>query len=535
MALVSPRLSEAVAPWSQLHDDGESTISLEDFSARTRQASAQLGGGTGDSLAHADTSPRMQKKVRFSEAVSMAVVAEGSPIDSDYDPEMGNDMAPSAAHTTGESIGGNTRWVWIGASLLALFVIVVLALAILTHRRFTPPRGVLDPIYRPVILISLDGFRADYFGRVPTPNLDRIASAGARASYMTSVFPSLTFPNHYSLVTGLTSESHGITFNTMYSPEFNAYFSISDPDAVSDARWWGGEPVWNSNARAGGRSGVYFWPGSEAPIGGMRPDYWVRYNGSVPYAERVDTLLGWLDAGEAKRPSLLLLYMSAVDSAGHAYGPDSVEVESAIGEVDAAVGRLLAGLDARGLGLDAHATVIVVSDHGMAALSPNRTFALDGMLAAAAPFLSGPVNVLTYSPVTQFWAASDADAAVLVAAAAPLLAAYNYTVYARADVPERFHFRTSDRIPAAIGVAPVEWTALPSAADAASLRGGAHGYDPEAAQMRAIFLAAGPRIRQRLALGAVRNLDVYELLCELLRVAPAPNNGSRALIDELLM
>src|SRR5688500_2344112 len=200
---------------------------------------------------------------------------------------------------------------------------------------------------RSVLLVSLDGFRAGDLDLGITPNLARIAHEGVRARWMTPVYPSLTFPNHYSIVTGLVPDHHGIVHNTMRDPELGG-FKLSDRGAVGDGRWWGGEPIWGGAEKAGLRSATLFWPGSEAEIAGIRPTRWHPFDDRTPLDARTDIVVGWLSEPDATRPRIATLYFETVDHASHAYGPDSPQARDAIRLVDAAIGRLLDGLAARG-------------------------------------------------------------------------------------------------------------------------------------------------------------------------------------------
>lgn len=389
-----------------------------------------------------------------------------------------------------------------------------------------------------VILISLDGFRPDYLeGRVATPGLDALVAGGVSGEGMVPQYPSLTFPNHYSIVTGLHTESHGIIANTFFSPVLDAIFTISSHAAVSNAEWWGGEPIWVSAIKAGLRACVYFWPGSEAPIDGVFPTQFFRYNKSVPYFERVDTILGWVDLPRDETPEFIALYMSAVDSAGHYYGPDSPQVDEAIALVDSAIVRLMDGLDARGV-LE-ETDIIVVSDHGMAAVSPSRALALSSFVNLtstpphqlpadsavsenALPAVSGAA--LTLSPLLQFWPESEEDEILFYDAVhnrSPHL-----SLYRKDDLPARFFFNHTSRVPPIVGVLDLGWTLVASQEDIPSVSGGAHGYDPEFSQMHALFVASGPSFLPTQSLPAFSNVDVYPLLCHLLSIPPAPNNGT---------
>src|SRR5690606_26257380 len=250
----------------------------------------------------------------------------------------------------------------------------LLLLSLLAACTTTAP---LAPGQRTVLLISVDGLRADVVGTGAMPTLDVLADNGVRVRWMTPSYPSLTFPNHYTLVTGLRPDHHGIVNNTMRDPALGG-FSLRDRDAVQDARWWGGEPAWVTLQKHGGHAATMFWPGSEAPIAGQHPDQWLPFDGDMTADARVDQVLAWLK--QRPRPRLVTLYFDKVDHAGHAFGPHSEEVREAQAAVDAALARLLAGLDAAKL--VGKVDLVVVSDHGMATIAPTHGEFLDDYLDA---------------------------------------------------------------------------------------------------------------------------------------------------------
>ena len=392
--------------------------------------------------------------------------------------------------------------------------LLVLVVVLAGCRTATPPLApTADDAYTPLVLVSLDGFRYDYRSRTATPALDRLAAEGVYAERLVPVFPTLTFPNHYSLVTGLYPEHHGIVANTIYDPVFGATFSLSDREAVADARWWGGEPLWVTAERQGVRAATLFWPGSEAAIGGVRPSDWKPYDDDMPYAARVDTALAWMSRPAATRPGLVTLYFSAVDVAGHRFGPDAPETTAAIARVDSTVGRLLAGLGARGI----RANVVVVSDHGMAALSSDRVVFLDD----ADPAFADHTERVLWGATTLLWPTPG----TIDSLEARLSTLDHVSVYRREAVPERLHFRDSRRISPLVLVADDGWT-LTTHADARVPRGGTHGFDNANLDMSAILIAAGPAFRSGGAsVPTYRTVDVYDALCDALGLRPAPNDG----------
>ena len=370
-----------------------------------------------------------------------------------------------------------------------------------------------------VVLVSIDGFRYDYLDRYPSPNLHRLSTQGVRAP-LVPVFPSKTFPNHYSIVTGLYPEHDGVVENTMYDPSIDAFFQISDSAAVADARWWGGEPLWVTVERQGQIAASCFWPGSEAAIEGVRPHYWLHYDVRVPDSTRVRQVLDWLALPVTARPTFVTLYFSEVDHAGHESGPESPAVARAIVQVDQAIGRLLDGLDAQGL--RDQVDVIVVADHGMSPISPDSVVALDDYLSlnALQRFTGG-------NPDQGLWPRPGMEDSVVRALTGK---SPHLSVWRRDSIPERFHYRASPRIPPVLALAAPGWSIARRRSDLASrpeqFSGGAHGYDDTVAVMRALFLAAGPAFRQGYTAPPFRNIHIYDLIAGILGLEAAPNDGS---------
>ncbi len=382
---------------------------------------------------------------------------------------------------------------------------------------------------RTLVLVSIDGFRWDYLDRpgVETPTLHWVAE-GVRAERLTPVFPTLTFPNHYALVTGLHPEAHGIVGNAMRDPTWlvdgrPARFSLSNREAVTNGRWWGGEPIWVTAEKQGVGAATVFWPGSEAEIGGVRPSHWLPYDGDLPYAERIDQALAWLDAPDA--PRLVTLYFEGVDHAGHDDGPDSPEVTEAIAEVDVALARLVDGLRQRGR-LDA-TDLIVVSDHGMAARSRDRVVILDDAIDLEA-------NDVDWGATVGVWPGQGQDPDVLVAA---LSALDHVTAYRKEDVPARLHYRDNPRIPPITALVDDGWTATSRAylernPDGPS--GGTHGYDNRYPSMHALFVARGPSFKTGARLDSLHTQDVYDIVAAALGLDPAPNAGDPAALRRVI-
>ncbi|GGC63732.1 alkaline phosphatase family protein [Undibacterium terreum] len=367
----------------------------------------------------------------------------------------------------------------------------------------------------PVILVSIDGFRPDYLTRGVTPNLNALAASGARAEAMLPSFPSITFPNHYTLVTGLRPDHHGMIGNTMEDARIlpNPRFKLSDRDAVGDRRWWDeAEPVWVTAEKQGVRTATLFWPGTDADIHGVRPSQWLPFDGKLPADTRVDTLLGWMD----KAPShygFYTLYFDDVDHAGHDFGPDTPQAGEAAARVDAAIGRLLAGLKARNI----VANIVVVSDHGMASISKQRQIRLD-QVAPADSF-----RTITYGTSGGIQAQPGKEA---VLAAALLKPQQHMQCWRKEDIPARYQFGHNARIPPFFCLADVGWMIFPDEERAEKMRdGGAHGYDNTAPEMNALFIASGPAFTHTV-LKPFDNVDVYPMVMSLIGVKPLANDGS---------
>ncbi|MDO5504966.1 MAG: ectonucleotide pyrophosphatase/phosphodiesterase [Pseudoxanthomonas suwonensis] len=389
----------------------------------------------------------------------------------------------------------------------------------------TPTREAAAHATPSLLLVSLDGFHPRYLDE--SPNLRALAAEGVRAEWMTPSYPSLTFPNHYSIVTGLRPDRHGIVHNTMHDAELGD-FSLANRDAVGDGRWWQGEPVWVGAEKAGLRTATMFWPGSEAPIQGVRPGRWLPYDGKATASTRVDTVLGWLDEPAATRPRLATLYFEQVDTIGHGHGPDSAEVHAAVREVDEAIGRLVNGLRDRGQ-LES-INLIVVSDHGMAAVPAGNVVALEDMV--------DPANAETVS-AGQSVGFAPRPGRTREAEAQLLGRHQHHECWRRNELPTRWHYGRHPRVPAIICQMDEGWNAHPRQviqrfAQVPQRTRGSHGYDPALPSMRAIFIARGPAFRQGTVLPAVDNVDVYPLLTRLLGIPAADNDGDPRALEPAL-
>ncbi|OZC04364.1 ectonucleotide pyrophosphatase/phosphodiesterase [Rubricoccus marinus] len=381
----------------------------------------------------------------------------------------------------------------------------------------------------PLILISVDGMRHDYLDRedASTPTFDALVASGVRAERLIPSYPTKTFPNHYTLVTGLHPAEHGIVGNTILDPDMgdsrgdSARFSLGNREAVTDGRWWGGEPIWVTAENAGIRTGTVSWPGSEAEIMGVRPTNWMVYDGDLSYDARVDSALGWVGAGAG----FVTLYFEGVDTQGHRNGPLAPETARALEDVDAALARLVAGLRQRQIDAD----IVIVSDHGMADMAPERRVVLDDVID-----LETETAYVIWGEAAGIWPALGADVDDMVAR---IDAMDHVSAWHRDDVPERYRFRGSRRIPPIV-IDPEEgWTV--TSRDYVERypdrpNGGAHGFDNALLSMHGVFLASGPHFRAGTMTAPLASVDVYDILARALGVTPAANSGDPAVADRVL-
>jgi predicted AlkP superfamily pyrophosphatase or phosphodiesterase len=367
----------------------------------------------------------------------------------------------------------------------------------------------------PLVLVSFDGFRWDYAARTETPNFDRLARDGVRAERLIPAFSSKTFTGHYTLATGLYPGHHGIISNTMRDPAWPEVFRLSDRREVEKERWWGGEPIWVTAKRQGLRAGSYFWPGSEGLVHGARPDWWHPYDAAVAWDVRLAAAFDWLTQPAPGRASFVALYFEEPNDAGHTYGPGASETMAATRRADAILGQLLDGLATRGVS----ANVIVVSDHGMAQNDASRVIVLDDLVSLL------PGELLEHGALAQIYpqAGREAHIARALEGAHPELA-----VYRREAVPAHLHLFDNPRVPPILLVPTAGWEVVPRSAmseGGPGVAAGDHGTDPSHPDMHGIFYAAGPDISAGRVLGAVEQVDVYALMCRLLGIEPAPNDG----------
>ncbi|XP_004422453.1 PREDICTED: ectonucleotide pyrophosphatase/phosphodiesterase family member 3 [Ceratotherium simum simum] len=354
-------------------------------------------------------------------------------------------------------------------------------------------------------------------------------TCGIHSEYLRPVYPTKTFPNHYTIVTGLYPESHGIIDNNMYDVNLNKSFSLFSEEK-NNPTWWHGQPVWLTAMYQGLKSGTYFWPGSDVAVNGSFPSLYRIYNSSVPYEERISTLLNWLDLPKAERPDFYTLYVEQPDSAGHQKGPVSAAVIQALQLVDDAFGMLMEGLKQRNL--DNCVNIILVADHGMDQTYCDKVEYMTDYLPQINFYMyEGPAPRIRADNVPQdFYSFNSEEIVRNLSCQKP---DQHFKPYLTPDLPKRLHFAKNIRIDKVHLLVDRQWLAVRSK-DYSSCGGGTHGYDTKFKSMEAIFLAHGPSFKEKTEIEPFENIEIYNLICDLLHIQPAPNNGTHGSLNHLL-
>ena len=359
-----------------------------------------------------------------------------------------------------------------------------------------------------VLLISMDGFRADYLDITDTPNFDKMAKNGVRSKGLIPVFISKTFPNHYSIATGMYAENHGLIANSFFASDLDKYYSMRDRKSVENGDFYGGEPIWVTAEKQGVKSASYFWVGTEAAIADVRPSIWKRYDQKVPFDDRIDSVMTWFSLPISQRPRLILLYFHEPDGTGHEYGPSSVETVNQIQRMDGIIGTIME--KAGKLSIADKLNVLVVSDHGMTEVHPEQT-----------------IDLSAYTDLSDITTAGAGPTVFLSAESSKRLTSVyndlqqlpNAKIYWKRDIPERWHYRDHERIPEVLVIADEGWTLMPMG-HGPGMPKGTHGYDNELSSMRAIFIAEGSSFKSGYSREVFENIHIYPLLVHILGLDP---------------
>ncbi|KAF2681850.1 Phosphodiest-domain-containing protein [Lentithecium fluviatile CBS 122367] len=437
------------------------------------------------------------------------------------------------------------RRIFIYAGIVGLFLILLFAAYRVSKP--APPRTTVTMVsngtslFAPTtIMISLDGFRADFLYRGLTPTLSKFVAEGISPKYMLPSFPSVTFPNHFTMATGLYPEAHGVVGNTFWDPAQQKEFYYTDPERSMQPEWWGGEPIWRTAERQDVRVAVHMWPGSEAHFNEYLPAYVDKYNGTEALPRKVDRIMELLDTpgpedigalADKPRPQLIAAYVPNVDSDGHKFGPNSTEIRQTIKSADNMLGGILKGLQERNL--TDIVNVVVVSDHGMATTDTSRLVQLEDLIDPAElehidgwphfglrPKKIGELERLHKQVVDRAQNISSIE------------------VYLKdVDMPDRYHFSQSERIAPLWIIPKAGWAIVDkSEGDIEEMKKngdvyhprGIHGYDHEHPLMRAIFVARGPAFphQPNSRMEPFQNIELYNIICDSIGIEPSANNGT---------
>lgn len=380
----------------------------------------------------------------------------------------------------------------------------------------------LDLSERYVVVLSLDGFRADYQSKTETPNLDAIDQEGLSGTFR-PCYPSLTFPNHYSMATGLHPNNHGLVGNEFWD-ENGKHYKLGNRKAVEDPTFYYGEPLWNTARRNGLLSASFYWVGSETAIGGHQPNRWKRYDSGVPYRDRADSVISWLSAPIEERPRLIMWYLEEPDHTGHHYSPEAEETKLMIRQVDSVVGYFRSRLAT--LPIADKVDFILVSDHGMQTFDKSKE-----------------VNLADYLPIDSFEHVSTGPFTHLYPKEGYLETAYkklqsvpHVEVYKKKDLPQRLHFGSSPRIGELVVMANLgtQIYFAPQGKQIKRLAAG-HGFDNKHDNMLALFKAIGPDFESGKRLNSpIPNITLYPLVCKLLNMTPAQHDADEKLAGSLI-
>ena len=375
-----------------------------------------------------------------------------------------------------------------------------------------------------VIMLSMDGFRWDYTTMTETPNFDRLTSSGVQAASLKPSYPTKTFPNHYSMVTGLYPDHHGIVQNNFYDPDLDRKFTIGNREAVQDSVFWGGEAIWETAEKQGVKSASYFWVGSENNEY-FKPSMRKLYDHDFPFEQRIDSVISWLHLPDEKRPHLILFYFHEPDGVGHNFGPESAETQETIRELDMLLGVLLDNIEEAEKELKIDINLIVTSDHGMGYIPPEQNVMLDEIVDMTAMIRvhgSNPVYLLEPEP-------DYLDEAYKLLSQAPHLKTWR-----KDELPASYNYGTNPRVPEIVVEADRGWgIGFSNKRGKYSL--GTHGYDPDNTDMHGIFYARGPAFKKGYTHPSFENVCIYPLLAHILEIDPEPTDGSLDTVIPMLV
>lgn len=374
-----------------------------------------------------------------------------------------------------------------------------------------------------VVMLSLDGFRWDYTDKVSTPNFDYIQKNGVKAKSLKPCFPTKTFPNHYSMATGLYPDNHGIVNNNFYDEKMDAFYKIGDRQAVENPDFYDGEPIWVTAEKQGIITASYFWVGSEAAISGIQPTYWKKYEHNFPFEQRIDSVIAWLKLPEEKRPQLITWYMHQPDSEGHSSGTDSYKTQRTIIYLDSLVGVFMGKINA--LPIKNQINLIFTSDHGMEDISTERVVNLSNFTDTSLIEIASGGSPVYNLKIKQGFVDTFIS---------QLSEIEHILCWKTEDIPERFHYGKNYRTLDILVLADSSYSIVFNEGDLGNLKGN-HGYDNNNLDMHAIFYAIGTDFKSDFIQPTFNNIDIYPLIAEILNIQPAKVDGKIENVIDLLV
>lgn len=400
------------------------------------------------------------------------------------------------------------------------FIAILFSLLLSSCSFFNSQNTTTESNEKPILVVlSLDGFRWDYPDSVSTPNLDKIAEIGVKAKSMQASFPTKTFPNHYTIATGLYPNNNGIVNNTFKDTKRDLTYSIGNREAVTDGAFYDGEPIWNTAEKQNVKAATFYWVGSEADIQKMRPSIWKIYEHDFPFEQRIDTVISWLEKPIETRPQLIMWYMHEPDGVGHKFGPFAKETNQEVHYLDSLVGVFMNKLEH--ISIANKVNVIILSDHGMGKISPDKQIFLDQLLKKE--WIS---DITGANPMYNIKANENCLDSIFLS----LNSISGLTIYKTDDIPERLHYGSNPRTLDLVAVADSSYSLfLNSNRKYNGL--GTHGYDNKNTDMDAIFYAYGPAFKKGYTLDRFENVSLYPLFCKILQLKESANDGK---IDQVI-
>ncbi|MBT3253452.1 MAG: alkaline phosphatase family protein [Candidatus Marinimicrobia bacterium] len=404
------------------------------------------------------------------------------------------------------------------------YLVIILLIIIVSNGCSSNPYVKKIPKEQYVVMLSLDGCRWDYPQMANMPNLESIARDGVKLESLQPSFPSKTFPNHYSIATGLYPDNHGIVQNTFYDPDMDAHYKLRDREAVENGAFYGGEPIWVTAEKQGLKTASFYWVGSEAPVDGTYPSRWKKYDHHFPYEARVDSVITWLSLPKKERPRLITWYYPEPDEVAHMNSPESEKTKIKLEYLDSLVGDFRQKLSQ--LPIADQINIIVTADHGMTRISGDKWIYFEDYIQPTWLDTS-----LGSTPVWMFDAKEGFEDSVYQ----NLNRAEHLNVWKKDSIPDTLHYGKNSRVMDIVVTPDLHWSIGWGAKRyPTSMIGGAHGYDPRLKDMHAIFYASGPAFKHGYVHPTVENVNIYPLIAKILNLNPAKTDGKLENVSRML-